>query len=112
MSYGYDTAGNLHTFTDASGKVTTYGYDSSNRLATATDPTGVVQMTNTFDSSVYRDAKAAVRCYHDIRLRHRGQLHMDDDCSRLGDRLSGSGDLLLAGTQQQQAGGPNRRQPA
>ncbi len=48
---GYDTAGNLHTFTDASGKVTTYGYDSSNRLATATDPTGVVQMTNTFDSS-------------------------------------------------------------
>jgi YD repeat-containing protein len=33
VAYGYDECGNIETYTDANGKVTTYGYDSRNLLA-------------------------------------------------------------------------------
>ncbi|WP_332819384.1 AHH domain-containing protein [Sphingopyxis sp.] len=42
LQFGYDTAGNLTSATDAAGKVTGYTYDANGNLLTSTDPNGNV----------------------------------------------------------------------
>jgi RHS repeat-associated protein len=51
VSYTYNAAGYLATFTDANGGLWQYGYDTSNNLNTVTDPRGVVVENNTFDGN-------------------------------------------------------------
>jgi RHS repeat-associated protein len=50
IAYGYDSNGNLASFTDVDGNQTTYGYDSSHHLTSITDPDANT-LTNTYNAA-------------------------------------------------------------
>ncbi|MCP3935642.1 MAG: RHS repeat protein, partial [Actinomycetia bacterium] len=50
MSYGYDAAGDLGSFTDRAGATTRFTYDSDHRLLDIEDPRGVKPIRNEYDA--------------------------------------------------------------
>jgi len=50
VSYGYDLATNLVSFTDPEGKVWSYGYDGEHRMTRLVNPLGIMTATNFYDS--------------------------------------------------------------
>lgn len=51
LKYGYSPAGDLQTFTDAVGNVTTFAYDGQHDLLKASGPAGQPLQTQTYDAS-------------------------------------------------------------
>ncbi|MCP3980107.1 MAG: RHS repeat protein, partial [bacterium] len=50
MSYAYDPAGDLVSFTDRGGAITRFTYDSDHRLLDISDPRGVKPLRNEYDA--------------------------------------------------------------